>query len=264
MIRLRLLGICLLVALVASLGLARVHPFGNAGLYEQHGQQGTLLNEGQDPSEVRALLVNKCADCHSNQTRAPLYGRFAPASWLMERDIVEARSAMNLSAWESYSTERRQTLAGKMAREVKAREMPPLQYRAIHWNAAITESDAAAIAGWARALQTAPAGAVPGGAGDATRGQTIFEQRCIGCHTLDKNSQGPALRGVYGRASGTASGYAYTPALKKAAVPWDERSLDRWLADPDQFLPGNNMDFLVSRQQERADVIAFLKKASGR
>jgi hypothetical protein len=28
---------------------------------------------------------------------------------------------------------------------------------------------------------------------------------------------------------------------------WDEKSLDKWLTDPDAFLPGNDMDFLVSK-----------------
>jgi hypothetical protein len=41
------------------------------------------------------------------------YGHFAPASWLMERDIVEARKAMNLSLWDSYSADQQQTLGGE-------------------------------------------------------------------------------------------------------------------------------------------------------
>jgi cytochrome c len=72
------------------------------------------------------------------------------------------------------------------------------------------------------------------------------------------------LRGVYGRTSGTAQGYAYSDAVKKAGVIWDEGSLDKWLSDPDQFIPGNNMDFLVAKAQERADLIAYLRRESGR
>jgi cytochrome c len=44
--------------------------------------------------------MTKCADCHSTQTRMPLYGRFVPLSWLMERDIVKAREAIESIAVE--------------------------------------------------------------------------------------------------------------------------------------------------------------------
>ena len=57
------------------------------------------LKKHQD-QPVRETLIAKCADCHSMQTNAPLYGRFAPVSWLMERDIVEARQyAQRVKAW---------------------------------------------------------------------------------------------------------------------------------------------------------------------
>ena len=34
-------------------------------------------------------------------------------------------------------------------------------------------------------------------------------------------------------------------------------------ADPDAFLPGNNMDFLVSKPQERKDLVAYFKQSVG-
>jgi cytochrome c len=45
---------------------------------------------------------------------------------------------------------------------------------------------------------------------------------------------------------------------------WDEATLDKWLTDPDAFVPGNNMDFLISKPQERKDLIAYLRKSSGK
>jgi cytochrome c len=251
-------------ALIASLLLARVHPFGDAGLYVANSGEPLTLHDSQMPNEVRAILMEKCADCHSNRTRAPFYGHIAPASWLMERDIVDARKAMNLSLWEAYTADQRQTLAAKMAQEIKSHDMPPLQYRAIHWHANTTDADLAVVAAWAHGLQGSQAGSAAAGDGDAARGQALFEKRCTGCHALDKNKQGPMLRGAYGRLSGTAPGYAYSDALKKAAVVWDARSLEKWLSDPDQFIAGNNMDFLLAKPQERADLIAYLRELSTR
>lgn len=260
----RITGVGCAFALIASLVLARVHPFGDAGLYTPKSGGLPSLTAEQIPPDVRVILEAKCADCHSNQTRAPFYGHFAPVSWLMERDIVQARKVMNLSQWDGYSADQQQTLAAKMAQEMKSHNMPPIQYRVIHWGATTTDADLAAVAAWAHGLQAGQAGSTATGTGDAARGQALFEKRCTGCHALDRNKQGPALQGVYGRTSGTAQGYAYSDALKKSAIVWDDKSLDRWLSDPDQFIAGNNMDFLVAKPQERGDLIAYLRRESGR
>jgi cytochrome c len=255
--------LCAVSAFAASLLLARVHPFGDAGLYAAQGAAAPILNRVQFPDAVRTVLVEKCADCHSDKPRVPAYGHLAPASWLMERDIVEARKAMNLSQWDSYSANQQQTLAAKMVQETKSHEMPPLQYRAIHWNAAINQADMAVFAAWAHASPGSSAGSQLAGEGDPTRGKALFEKRCTGCHALTENHEGPALKGVYGRTSGTAAGFAYSAALKKAAIVWDDKTLDKWLADPDAFVAGNDMDFLVSKRQERLDLISYFRQISG-
>ncbi len=257
---------CGTIALLVSLLLARFHPFGNAGLYAADSAQTPILNNSQVPLDVRAMLVEKCADCHSNQTRVPFYGRFAPASWLMEHDIVEARKAMNLSQWNAYSAEQQQTLAAKMAHEIKAGEMPPIQYQMVHWNARASDNDARNLASWTHSTsitgQSVASQAT--GNGDPARGKALFEKRCVGCHTLTQNHEGPALQGVYGRTSGTASGFTYSVALRKTHIVWDEQSLDKWLTDPDAFIAGNEMDFLVSKRQERQDLISYLRQSSGK
>lgn len=58
--------------------------------------------------------------------------------------------------------------------------------------------------------------------------------------------------------------YAYSDALKKAAIVWDDASLDRWLAGPDALVAGNNMDFEVDSAQDRKDLISYLKKSAGK
>jgi len=252
-----------MIAIGASLALARVHPFGDAGLYVST-DAAPILTRSQVPSQMRAILIDKCADCHSNRIRAPFYGHFAPASWLMERDIIEARKVMNLSLWETYSEDQQQTLAAKIAQETMKHKMPPVQYRMIHWNARITDGDLKVTRQWARESQAMQAGKVPVGEGAPARGKALFEKRCTGCHALTQNREGPQLLRVYGRASGTAAGYVYSTALRKAQIVWDENSLGKWLADPDAFVPGNAMDFLVSKPQERQDLISYLKQSSGK
>ena len=255
-----------LIAVAASLALARVHPFGDAGLYAAKGADTSILSNSQVPPVVRAILVEKCADCHSLRTRTPFYGRLAPASWLLERDINRGRKAMNLSDWDSYSTDQQQTYAAKIAHETKSHEMPLPQYLLIHWNARVNNAEIRAFANWAHGAGGSSSGQADtqGGGGDPARGAALFEKRCTGCHSLTQNHQGPRLQGVYGRTSGSVADYSYSAALKKSNVVWDQSTLDKWLTDPDAFISGNEMDFLVSKAQERSDLIAFLKQASGK
>jgi len=263
-VRLVVAGVIFCVGVLpASLLLARVHPFGDAALYAGP-ENSAVLDKATMPAEARAILMEKCADCHSAQTRAPYYGHFAPVSWLLERDVVEARKAMNLSLWDGYSADQKQTLVAKMVEETKAHEMPPVQYRVIHWNARIGDADLKVLGAWAHGVQAAGAEVGAGGIGDPARGQALFEKRCAGCHSLTQNKEGPRLQGVYGRTSGTVEGFAYSAALKKAGVIWDDESLEKWLADPDVLIPGNDMDFLVAKAQERRDVVSYLRQSSGK
>lgn len=101
-------------------------------------------------------------------------------------------------------------------------------------------------------------------AGDAARGEQLYLSRCGACHSLDENRAGPAHRGVFGRKAGAAGGYAYSPALKASGIVWNERNLDRWLADPEKLVHGQKMGFSVPGRRDRDDLIAYLKKASRR
>ena len=101
-------------------------------------------------------------------------------------------------------------------------------------------------------------------AGDAERGQNLYESRCFGCHSLDSNRIGPMHRGVFGRKVGTAAGFDYSPALRGSAVVWGEDTLERWLTNPQDLIAGQRMNFRVALQEDRADIIAYLQRESGK
>jgi cytochrome c len=260
----------LAVLLVLSLVLGLVHPYGNpraTTMVPTDAPSTLLLEHALMPVEVRSVLRQKCGDCHSTQTRWLWYGRLAPVSWLMEKDITEAQEQMNLSQWESLPDDEILLLRAQIAGVAKARVMPPGQYRIAHSDVTLTGDDIKVLSDWAHGDMTSklgvsektPADAGPGNAG---RGKQLFASRCAGCHTLEQHREGPKLAGVFGRASGSAPGFIYSFALVKAAVKWDEQSLDKWLANPDDVVPMNNMYFHVSKAEQRRDLIAYLK-ASG-
>jgi cytochrome c len=97
---------------------------------------------------------------------------------------------------------------------------------------------------------------------EADQGKQLFEKRCTGCHALDRNKEGPTLKGVYGRQAGTAPGFNYSTALKSAHFVWDEQRLEKWLTDTDSLVEDNNMDFHVPKSDERAAIIGYLKSLS--
>ena len=97
--------------------------------------------------------------------------------------------------------------------------------------------------------------------GDPKEGAEVFK-RCAVCHTAQKgggDGLGPNLSGVVGRKSATRPGYAYSPALKKAGLIWNEANLNKWVAGPQRVAPGNKMMFPgLSSKKQQADVVAYL------
>lgn len=94
-------------------------------------------------------------------------------------------------------------------------------------------------------------------------GKDLFLRRCSGCHAPDKDKEGPRLRGVYGRASGSVASFPYSDGLKKAGLTWDQQTLDRWLTNPEALVPDTDMAFHVRNAEERRAIIDYLKSLSG-
>jgi cytochrome c len=101
--------------------------------------------------------------------------------------------------------------------------------------------------------------------GSAPRGERAF-RACAACHSLDsgRNMTGPSLAELWDRKAGTVADFArYSSALKSSGVTWNDETLDKWIADPQHLVPGNQMTFPgIKDAQTRADLLAFLKQAT--
>ena len=86
----------------------------------------------------------------------------------------------------------------------------------------------------------------------------------MACHSLDTNRVGPLHRGVYGRKAGSVPDFAYSAALTSSPIVWSDTTLNRWLTDPEALIPGQRMNIRVLSADDRADLIAFLRRASGK
>jgi cytochrome c len=98
-------------------------------------------------------------------------------------------------------------------------------------------------------------------AGDAAAGHQVFASRCSVCHATEPgvNKGGPSLAGVFGRKSGTEAGFDYSPALKAAAINWNEKTLDQFIQNPGADVHGTKMVVSVTGNDDRQNVIAYLK-----
>jgi cytochrome c len=100
--------------------------------------------------------------------------------------------------------------------------------------------------------------------GDAARGEKRFEE-CATCHSTERgvNNVGPSLFGVLGRTAGEIADFRYSPAMRTSGITWTAQTLDKFVADPQQEVPGNRMPFAgMPDAGDRADLIAYLQKAT--
>jgi cytochrome c len=108
------------------------------------------------------------------------------------------------------------------------------------------------------------AGPVAGVDGDAARGEQLYA-RCLACHALGYDRVGPRHCGLLGRRAGSVPGFDYSAAMKNSGIVWTARALDRFLAAPLEVVPGTTMTYAgVADPKERADLIAYLRKATAK
>ena len=101
--------------------------------------------------------------------------------------------------------------------------------------------------------------ALPASADPINDGKAAFSQ-CSTCHSITgAQDSGPHLNGVVGRKSGSVPNFNYSSAMKSTEVVWDTETLDRFLANPQQAVPGTRMPFSgLPDAAKRAALIAYL------
>ena len=90
-----------------------------------------------DSQRTAALFDKACADCHSDHTDWPWYSNVAPVSWLVQNDVDGGRDVLDVSRWDRGH----QPDVNEIAEVVAEGEMPPLQYKAIHGGARLSDTE---------------------------------------------------------------------------------------------------------------------------
>ncbi len=134
-------------AAIAGLGGSLIHPFGTTAV---SGEDRAIFREARIDQETLALVQRACQNCHSQNTKWPSYSHIAPVSWLLTHDVQQARSHMNVSHWQDYSTDDRVRLLSAIGSATRNREMPPQRYLLLHPEARLSDGERQQIYGWTR------------------------------------------------------------------------------------------------------------------
>lgn len=120
---------------------------------------------------------------------------------------------------------------------------------------------ASAIAAAALLFAASSVTATSAAPADPAKARTAF-QTCAACHS-DKagvTRMGPSLAGIFGKPAAQAKGFRYSPALAKAKLRWDRKTLDAFIANPKAVVPGNRMSYPgVSDPAKRAAIIDYVQ-----
>lgn len=97
---------------------------------------------------------------------------------------------------------------------------------------------------------------------DAATGARAFKQ-CASCHQVGPDARagfGPQLNGLFGRRAGTTPDFAYSDAMKRSGIVWDERTLSAYLHDPKKLVPDTKMRFWgIGDENEIKALLAYLR-----
>jgi len=120
--------------LVLLFVIIQVVPYGRG-----HSNPAVRQEPTWDSPETRALAVDACFDCHSNQTSWPWYSNVAPVSWLIQSDVDNGREALNFSEWDQPQRTR------EVVEKVQEKEMPPAYYGWLHPKARLSSAERQAL-----------------------------------------------------------------------------------------------------------------------
>jgi hypothetical protein len=128
---LRIILILAIIGVVLFL-LTQLIPYG-----KDHANPPVVSEPNWDSPQTQDLAKRACFDCHSNETLWPWYSNIAPASWLVYRDVIEARRVFNFSDWQAAPLYE----SGEAAEVINGGEMPPFQYLLFHTSARLSQAE---------------------------------------------------------------------------------------------------------------------------
>ncbi|CAN5178061.1 hypothetical protein BH11CYA1_BH11CYA1_15750 [soil metagenome] len=106
---------------------------------------------------VSKILQSSCVDCHSANKELvayPFYAKFPIAKDTIARDILEGQKDFVLSKAQLQGTELISNIdLAKITTVVEEGSMPPIRYKALHWDASLNRDQRQAILNYIQSRQ---------------------------------------------------------------------------------------------------------------
>lgn len=102
---------------------------------KDHTNPKVIAEPKWDSAETKKIFMRACGDCHSHETKWPLYSNVAPISWAVSYHIEEGREHFNVSNWGHQ----KKNDGDEAAEEVEEGEMPLASYLVAHPEARLSD-----------------------------------------------------------------------------------------------------------------------------
>ncbi len=106
--------------------------------------------EIQTDPKVMKILKRSCYDCHSNETKWPVYSAIAPFSWTVTRHVDIGRKVLNYSTWNDLDNNTKIKKLQRTIQTIGTGVMPLPSYIWIHKDAKLRKADRELLHQWAK------------------------------------------------------------------------------------------------------------------
>lgn len=100
--------------------------------------------------QVVDIFKRSCYNCHSFETKWPLYSYVFPISVYTAYHVEEARKELNFSTWEELTPIKKSIVAETILEKIEAKEMPLKSYLLLHGEAELSNVDIEVIRRWVK------------------------------------------------------------------------------------------------------------------
>lgn len=105
------------------------------------------------PDSVAVILDKACNDCHSNNTRYPIYAEIQPVAWWLNDHIQDGKKHFNLNEFGGYRIAKQYHKLEECIEQVKEGEMPLESYTVLHKEARLSDAERQTLINWSEAVR---------------------------------------------------------------------------------------------------------------
>lgn len=104
------------------------------------------------PEDLHQTFINKCYDCHSNNTRYPWYFSIQPIGWWLAAHIHDGKKHLNFSEFKNYPADKAAHKLEEIGEVTEDGTMPIQAYTLFHEESELTAEDKKAILDWLKSV----------------------------------------------------------------------------------------------------------------